>query len=92
MKKIFTLLLLFAGSLTVLGQNQLFSGQPKDSVVRMNTQSQQFDFVPGVLLVKFRDGTHITFKKSRKGLKSSQAFMNQLINKYGIVEGKTFSQ
>ena len=88
MKKSFMLILLLICSTVVFGQNQLFSGQPKDSVVRLNARSQQFNYVPGVILVKFKDGVTVKFKKNRKGLKSSLASVNNFIGKYHIVDGK----
>jgi len=46
-------------SLNISAQQPLFVNQPKDSVVRLDPQLQQFDFVPGEILVKYKDEVQV---------------------------------
>jgi len=88
MKKSLSLLFVLMFSLNVFGQKNLFSGQPKNAFVKLNPKTQQFNYVPGKILVKFRDGISVSFKQKKEGLKSSLAEIDQLIGKYKIVAGR----
>ena len=83
----FFFLILFC-SISVIGQSKLFSDLKKDSVIRLDPQQQQFDYVPGELIVKFRDNVSIRFIKSGGLLKTGISSLDDLVDLYGIHEGE----
>ncbi|MEI7980606.1 MAG: S8 family serine peptidase [Bacteroidota bacterium] len=60
MKTFVLILCLGTLSLNLSAQQPLFVNQPKDSVVRLDPRQQQFDFVPGEILIKYKDEVQVT--------------------------------
>jgi len=54
MRKIFLLIAVIL-TINVSGQERLFVNLPKDSVVILDAKAQQFEFVPGEILIRYKD-------------------------------------
>ena len=68
MKKLYFLfVMLLLGLNSAYSQQQLFANQPPDSVVRQNPRTSAMEFVPGEVLIKFRDevAVNLSYKGSQ---------------------------
>jgi len=68
MKKLYFLfVMLLIGLNSAYSQQQLFANQPPDSVVRQNPRTSAMEFVPGEVLIKFRDevAVNLSYKGSQ---------------------------
>ena len=63
MKKLILYIALVACWNIISAQTPLFVNQPKDSVVRLDPRMQQFDFVPGEILIKYKDDVRVSNQK-----------------------------
>ena len=85
MKKSTLLFILVLGILSVnqvKAQQVLFKNQAKDAVVQNNPRSAGSDFVPGELIVKFKD--NLTVKSAGAKFKSASATTDALQTKYNV--------
>jgi len=62
MKKL--LLLLVMSSCSLFSQGQLFTNNGPDEVVKIDPRMQQSEFVPGEILVKFKDDINVQLRKT----------------------------
>lgn len=62
----------------ISGQEQLFVNQPKDSVVRLDPRAQQFEFVPGEILIKFKDEAQVSNLKVSGIVKTGLASVDDI--------------
>jgi len=62
MKKL--LLLLVMSSCSLFSQGQLFTNNGQDEVVKIDPRMQQSEFVPGEILVKFKDDINVQLRKT----------------------------
>jgi len=78
MKKLYFLfVMLLLGLNSAYSQQQLFANQPPDSVVRQNPRTSAMEFVPGEVLIKFRD--EVVVNLSYKG-SQAQTGINTIDN------------
>ena len=83
MKKIF-LFLCLAVSLDNSAQQQLFVNLPKDSVVRLDPRAQQFDFVPGEILIRYKDDVSVSNLKLAGIALTGISSIDQVFRKYNV--------
>ena len=83
MKKIF-LFLCLAVSLDISAQQQLFVNLPKDSVVRIDSRTQQFEFVQGEILIRYKDDVSISTLKSAGIAQTGIASIDQVFRKFKV--------
>jgi len=85
MKKSTLLLVLVLWILTVnpvKAQQVLFNNQAKDAVVKSNPRSAAFEYVPGEIIVKFKD--NLTVKSAGAKFKSASISTDALQTKYNV--------
>ena len=66
----------------VTAQQVLFKNQPKDSVTRSNPRMAGYEYVPGEIIVKFKD--NVSVKSTGAKLKSASTVTNALQTKYNV--------
>jgi len=88
MKQLFTICmvaLIYANAFT---QQSQFFNQSMGSVVNLNPQSQQFDFMPGEILVRFQDDASIGNLKQAGIAQTGVISVDQIFIKYKVSENK----
>ncbi|MEI6436672.1 MAG: S8 family serine peptidase, partial [Bacteroidota bacterium] len=83
MKK--TLFFLFViCSLKLYAQEPLFVNLPKDSVVRLDSRMQQFEYVPGEILIRYKDEAAVSNLKLAGIAQTGIASVDQIFQKYNV--------
>ncbi len=83
MKPLF-IIVCIALNLNLLAQQPLFLNQPKDSVVRLDPRAQQFDFVPGEILIKYKDEVQVTNLKVSGIVQTGLASIDSVFIKHKV--------
>lgn len=86
MKTLSAIILAMLLSPVLLSGQQLFTNQHQDSVVRLDPRSQQYDIVPGEILVKFRDPVKVSVHKSGGIIKTGLAVVDEILLKSSATE------
>jgi len=86
MKTLSAIILTLLLSPVLLSGQQLFTNQHQDSVVRLDPRSQQYDIVPGEILVKFRDPVKVSVHKSGGIIKTGLAIVDEILLKASATE------
>lgn len=88
MKNLFVLLVSFIWASLLYGQAQNFTELHPDSVMRQEQQSAQMQFVPGEVLVRFKDELSISVFKSDGKAQTGIASTDALFIEFGVVEAR----
>jgi len=83
MKPLF-IIVCIALNLNLLAQQPLFVNQPKDSVVRLDPRAQQFDFVPGEILIKYKDEVQVTNLKVSGIVQTGLASIDSVFTRHKV--------
>jgi len=86
MKKIVFSMVFVMISFLLFSQGALFVNQHKDSVVRLDPRVQQFDFVPGEILVRFQDEANIANFKQAGIAQTGLGSVDQIFQKFQVSE------
>ena len=86
--KLFTFaILLLSGTTSLPAFSQVVSNDNEDEVYKVDSKRAQHDFVPGQVLVKFKDESPITVQKTHgKFAKASLSSVNNVLQQYGVDE------
>ncbi len=67
-----------------ISQQQLFTNNSADDVVKLDPRQQQFEYVPGQILVRFKDEVRLQPGKSNGLAKTGMATVDALFEKYYV--------
>ncbi len=87
MKKIL-IFLLIAASLEIFAQETLFVNLAKDSVVRLDSRTQQFEFVTGEILIRYKDEVAVSNMKSAGIAQTGLASVDLIFRKYKVSQSE----
>ncbi|HPS74741.1 MAG TPA: hypothetical protein PLD52_10665, partial [Bacteroidales bacterium] len=84
MKKILLFVAVVFTGLNGFSQKPLFADQPKDSVVHLDPRMQQFDYVPGEILIRYKDDVQVQNLKTGNIVQTGLATIDSLFFRYRI--------
>ena len=65
---------------------QVVNDDNEDGVVKLNANQSKYDYVPGQVLVKFKDDNRVKVSKSRGAVSTSVGRLTSILKKYGADE------
>ena len=72
----------------ISAQEKLFVNLPKDSVVRLNSKTQQFEFVPGDILVRYKDEVVVSNLKADGIAQTGLASVDLIFQRFKVSQSE----